>query len=129
YIRGVDGRCSDLAHHIGRKIENHFITPKVLPAWINELAYELQIKIAVHSESKLLQLELAALKLEGDIWYDEGFGFWCIRQSVVDQHILERKTRRQQLKDDHRNEHGQVRSQRMRRGRPAGVSISWQPAC
>ena len=129
YIRGVGGRCTDLAYHVTRKVENHFVTPKQLPNWTDELAYELQIKIAAQVERKLIQLELATLKQECDIWYDDGFGFWCIRQSVVDQHVLERKKRRQQLKDDRRNEHGQVRSQRIRRGRPAGVSVSWQPAC
>ena len=60
-----------------------------------------------------------------EIWHDE-HGCWNILQSVLDQYHA--RSREVAKYFNRRNEHGMVRTQRKRRGRPAGASISFRDA-
>lgn len=129
YICGVGGHCKELADYIARNLRHHIVTPKQLPDDLRDLNYRLQQRIALYVERKVILLELASLKKAGDIWYDEGFGFWCIRQSCIDTYELARRRRRQQFKRDDRSFHGKNRAQVVARNMPPGASTSGQYAC
>lgn len=129
YICGVGGNCKELAGYVVKHLRHHIVTPKDLPGDLRNLNYGLQQRIAAFVEFKIVLLELASLKEVGDIWYDVGFGFWCIRQSNIDAYTLARRRRRQQFKRDDRSFHGKNRAQVIARGLPPGASTSGQYAC
>lgn len=122
YIVGVDDKRASLARFVQKTVVKHFVRPRNLPDWLRTRE-GFAIKTAAEIEYKLFRLELDNLCDNGDIWYDECLGIWCIAQSVVDEHTKARHSRKRRLKVDGRNYHGRPREQSKSRGIPGGTSV------
>lgn len=125
YIIGVGSKQKDLAAHIVKTARKPIIRPCDLPESIRRHAHMVErvISAAEHRIVLALLNEMCSAPLS-EIYYDEACGIWQIVQSCIDQHKRSLRQARQALKFDRRNEHGMIRSQRINRGRPAGVSTS-----
>lgn len=132
YIIGVGRRHKELASYVNREMGKRRISspddiraayPHLTPKQI-----ERTIQLVDH-ELILMAVDMMASSQvypACEIWYDE-HGCWNVLQSVLDQyHARSREVQTKYF--NRRNEHGMVRSQRKRRGRPAGASVSFRDA-
>lgn len=121
----IEGHKSADARYDDGKRMKHFIEIALLPErlryldqkWLERLVYQLERDIV------LMELNVMCGMPNYEIYFLESHGLWQLIQSAADEYYTQ-KTRIRRVKDDRRNEHGMVRSQRKRRGRPAGVSTS-----
>jgi uncharacterized Fe-S radical SAM superfamily protein PflX len=121
YIIGVDGRLSDLASYVTRKMRRHIVRPWDLPGHIQELSPKIIDRIIARTEYELILNVLQDIR-HHEIWYDEARGIWQASQTSLDEY-LETKRIARNIKRDDRSYHGRVRSQSKARGIPAGTSI------
>ncbi len=126
YIYGVAPEQSELARYIANNLKRKFITIEdvddeifddVPPRHLDRLIWQLQ------HEAILLELNIMCSKPRFHIYWNERHGIWQIVQSVMDEFRDVCETARR-LKVDNRHYHGRNRAQSMRRGTPAGVSVS-----
>lgn len=128
YISGLDERHSALAGYIVKQLRNPFVNTATFNGrkafeWLTKVPSTLSRDFYTHIQYKVLLLTVGIMCDDGEIWFDQGRGgLWQIKQSVVDEHLEARAVRRRAVKRDDRSEHGQVRSQRKARNRPAGTS-------
>lgn len=125
YIIGVGGKQKDLATHVLRHARRPIVRESDLPRELRHSKKDVQriISSANHRIVAALLNEMCSAPL-CEIWYEKDCGLWQIIQSSVDGYKQAIRKARAALKFDRRNEHGMVRSQRINRGRPAGVSTS-----
>lgn len=129
YIGGLGSRQTDLVRHIDKNQKKPFVKVQDLPAELRMALIQKRRRaeqIADQAQHDIIALVVAEMcqPSNGHIWYDETHGLWSILPSVVDEYRYTLRRARRALKRDCRNEHGQVRSQRINRGRISGVSTS-----
>ena len=130
YVGGVGSKPSDLAKHIVAEIHNPFIEPHELE--VEELSRSLGRDAVDKSMLKVVLEQINLMCSAAELWFDERCGVWQMSQSCMQSYLDQKNAVHRlvkQFKYDRRNEHGQVRSQRKNRGRPAGASCAGQYAC
>jgi len=123
YIIGISHRVSELARHVSREVRNPIVDHSDIERSFGDVSRSHAKKQAMLIQTKLIAEALVLARSNANLWYDEATGIWQLAQSFIDEHEARHQVAKA-LKFDRRTEHGQVRSQRIARDRPAGVSVS-----
>lgn len=126
YVLGVGPKQKELVKHVIRDNWRPIVTAKDLPEMMSEFTPGQQELIARRAQQDVYAFQINSMCSRPlfEIYFDEAHGVWQMIQSAIDEYRLQNQHARHAVKFDLRPEHGMVRSQRIRRGRPAGVSTS-----
>ena len=120
YIIGCEGRPAKLARYVIEKTHRQIAHKNQLPDNLQELSPAHVERIVEIARFKAIIAAIDIMFVEGEIWYDEGFGIWNVRQSTLDEYTEDRAFRKAiRVKLDKRPFHGHT--DRWRKG---GVQLA-----
>ena len=122
YIIGVANRPGQLARYVAEMTHRQIVHQSQLPSDLRELHQSFVDAIVAQARYNAVLIAINLMKDDGNIWYDEGRGIWCIEETVVESFLedddFRRKTKRA-VKNDFRPFHG-----RPNRDRSRGVRLA-----